>query len=72
MRNIVSAPVDVGELKKRLFQSGKSLGELAECAEVSRYTLFRIMNGESVRPATLKKIADALSVDPLDLIAAAN
>lgn len=70
MRNVICSPVDAGELKKRLFVSGESLGGLADRAGVSRYTLFRIMNGESVRPATLKKIADALEVSPLELLAA--
>lgn len=41
---------------------------LAELAAVSANTISRLRNGGSVKLPTLRKLATALGVDPIDLI----
>lgn len=67
-RNYVLAPVADG-LKRALFRTGYTNSELAEKAGLSRYTIIKALNGREVPPKTVKKLADALDVDPLDLVA---
>lgn len=43
-------------------------GELAERAKMPRPTLNSVINGRSVRPATLGKVARALGVDVKELL----
>ena len=47
---------------------GLSQRELAQKANVSNQSVSKLERGGRVRPATLKKIADALGVKPMDLV----
>ncbi len=42
--------------------------ELAEKAGVSRVTVVRLEAGEDARPATIRKVAAALGIEPRDLV----
>lgn len=42
--------------------------QLAEKAGVSRATIIRLERGYSAVPPTLRKLADALNVDPAELL----
>lgn len=44
--------------------------QLADKSGVSRGTIARIERGEDTFPTTVRKLADALSVDPIELIGA--
>lgn len=46
--------------------------QLATESGVSRGTIARIERGEEAFPTTVKKLADALHVDPMELIGAAS
>lgn len=45
-----------------------SLGELAQKSGVHRNTVARIEKGEEAYPATIRKIARALNVEPSELV----
>ena len=42
--------------------------EIPELAGLQRSTFNNVINGKSVRPDTLGKVARALGVDPLDIL----
>lgn len=45
-----------------------SIKELAKVSGVSVNTISRLNNGGSVKPATLRRLAAALKVDPAELL----
>lgn len=45
-----------------------AIGDLAEKANVGRNTISRIEHGHPARPSTIRKIADALGVEPEELV----
>lgn len=50
-------------------ESGVSQSELARRSGVSRYALWYLENGERLaRASTVKRLADALKVEPMDLV----
>jgi len=61
-----AAPVAIRVRQLRL-QHGLTQQELAEKAGVSRHALLRFESGASFRPTTLRKIARALGVQPIQL-----
>jgi transcriptional regulator with XRE-family HTH domain len=60
--------VDVEKLRELRRKKVLSLGELAKEAGVHRNTLTRVENGEPAYPATIRKIARALDVEPTELV----
>ncbi|WP_363176200.1 helix-turn-helix transcriptional regulator [uncultured Selenomonas sp.] len=67
-RNNVKTSI-ADNLKRQLIQTGYTNKELAEKSGLSRATIQKAVAGKSMPPATVKKIADALDVNPLDLAA---
>ena|SRR5215217_2217695 len=63
-----SMEVNVGQLRALRINEGLSQRELAERAGVANTSVWKLERGGSVRPATLKKIADVLGVKPMDLL----
>ena len=63
--------IDVMKLKIAMARSCMGVADLGEKANVGRATLIRILrdDGENVRCKTVGKLARALGVDVLDLIA---
>lgn len=62
--------IDGERLRRARERRALSQGELAEAAGVSRLTVGRFERGESIaaQPATVRKIAAALGVEPAELI----
>lgn len=60
--------VDVEKLKELRKVKVLSIGELATRAGVHRNTLARVEKGEEAYPATIRKIARALDVEPSELV----
>jgi len=60
--------VDVDKLWKLRVNQGLTQRQLARKAGISDATLSKIEHGRSARPPTLKKLADVLGVEPLDLL----
>lgn len=63
----MTATLNQETLKKKLLQYGYNFDDLARKAGVTKTTLRRGFNGRPVKPRTVKKIADVLDVDPLDI-----
>jgi DNA-binding Xre family transcriptional regulator len=63
-----SIRVDVEKLWKLRVNQGFTQRELARKAGISNATLSKIEHGRSPRPPTLKKLADVLGVEPVDLL----
>lgn len=63
--------IDVMKLKIAMARACMGVADLGEKANVGRATLIRILrdDGENVRCKTVGKLARALDVDVLDLIA---
>ena len=60
--------VEVEKLKELRKTKVLSLGELAQRAGVHRNTVARIEKGDPAYPATIRKIARALEVEPSELV----
>jgi transcriptional regulator with XRE-family HTH domain len=60
--------VDVDKLVELRINEGLSQRQLAENAGIANTSVWKIERGGRVRPTTLKKIADALGVKPMDLV----
>lgn len=58
----------VRDLRRLREQRVWSQAELAERARVSRLTIHNLENGGEARPATIRKIAAALLVEPEELV----
>ena len=64
-----SIKVDVDKLWKLRVNQGLTQRQLAREAGISNATLAKIEHGRSsARPPTLKKLADVLGVEPVDLL----
>ena len=63
-----SIKVDVEKLWKLRVNQGLTQRELARKAGISNATLSKIEHGRSARPPTLKKLANVLGVEPVDLL----
>jgi transcriptional regulator with XRE-family HTH domain len=63
-----SIKVDVEKLWKLRVNQGLTQRQLARKAGISNATLSKIEHGRSTRPPTLKKLADVLGVEPVDLL----
>jgi transcriptional regulator with XRE-family HTH domain len=59
---------DVDKLYELRMNAGLSQRELAERAGINNTSVWKLEHGGTVRPATLKKIANVLGVKPMDLI----
>jgi transcriptional regulator with XRE-family HTH domain len=60
--------VDVDKLVELRINLGLSQKGLADAAGLSNTTVWQLEQGNAVRPASLKKIADVLGVQPVDLL----
>lgn len=49
-------------------ESVLSIGELAARAKVHRNTIMRLERGEPARPATIRRVAEVLGIEPRELI----
>ena len=66
---MTSMEVDVERLKELRRERVLSLRELEERSGVSYNTIWRIEDGrQGAHPRTIRKLADALGVDPAQLI----
>ena len=63
-----SIKVDVDKLWKLRVNQGLTQRQLAREAGISNATLAKIEHGRSTRPPTLKKLADVLGVESVDLL----
>ena len=63
-----SIKVDVDKLWELRVNQGLTQRQLSREAGISNATLSRIEHGRSARPPTLKKLADVLGVEPVDLL----
>lgn len=68
MFNIESGAMRLLKLKEWRERRALTQEQLAEKAGVSRGTIIRIEAGEQAHPPTVRKLADALGVDPGELI----
>ena len=65
---LAEVKIDGGKVRAARERSFLSKNELAAAAEVNRNTIERIEEGiTEVYPRTIRKIAEALSVDPASL-----
>ncbi len=55
-------------LQRQRLEAALTQEQLAEKAGVGRLTITRLEGGGEARPTTLRKLADALSVTPADLM----
>ena len=60
--------VNVEKLQELRINQGLSQRRLADLAGVSNTSVWKIEQGGGANPATLKKLADVLSVRPVDLL----
>ena len=60
---------DRNKLELALARACMTPESLTAAAEMPRPTVNNVITGRNVRPATLGRIAKALNVDPLDIIA---
>jgi transcriptional regulator with XRE-family HTH domain len=60
--------VNVDKLQELRINRGLSQRRLADLAGVSNTSVWKIEQGGGANPATLKKLADVLSVRPVDLL----
>ena len=61
--------VDVARLRELRRRRVLTLEELAEKADVGRNTIWRLEDGrQGAHPRTVRKLAEALGVDPKELI----
>jgi transcriptional regulator with XRE-family HTH domain len=60
--------VNVDRLQELRINQGLSQRRLAELAEVSNTSVWKIEQGGGANPATLKKLADVLGVRPVELL----
>jgi transcriptional regulator with XRE-family HTH domain len=67
-RRILDMEVDVDTLQELRVNQGLSQRRLAELADVSNTSVWKIEQGGGANPATLKKLADVLGVRPVDLL----
>ena len=66
---MVSMEVDVRRLKELRRERVLSLRELEERSGVSHNTIWRLEDGrQGAHPRTIRKLADALGVEPKELI----
>ncbi len=64
--------VNVDKLKELRINQGLSQRALAHRAGLSQTSVWKIEQGGGANPATLKKLADALGVRPMDLVKGAS
>jgi transcriptional regulator with XRE-family HTH domain len=64
--------VNVDKLKELRIDEGLSQRALAQRAELSQTSIWKIERGGGANPATLKKLADVLGVRPTDLVKGAS
>jgi transcriptional regulator with XRE-family HTH domain len=64
----LAVEVNVGKLQELRINQGLSQRRLAELAGVSNTSVWKIEQGGGANPATLKKLADVLGVQPVDLL----
>ena len=60
--------VNVEKLQELRINQGLSQRRLANLANVSNTSVWKIEQGGGANPATLKKLADVLGVRPVDLL----
>ena len=63
--------IDGGKLRQARLERFMDIGELANASGVHRDTISRLERGEYVgesRPSTVRKLAQALDVDPHELL----
>ena len=60
--------VDVEKLWKLRVNRGLTQRQLARTARISNSTLSKIEKGRDATPPTVKKLADVLGVEPVDLV----
>ncbi len=60
--------IDTQKIEKRRFLSGWSKSELARRAGVDQSTVGRVERGETLKPDTIKRIAEALQLTVEDLL----
>ena len=63
-----SMQINVEKLWKLRVNRGLTQRQLAREAGISNSTLSKIEHGRGAMPPTLKKLADVLSVEPVDLL----
>lgn len=56
------------KIKIEALRSGKSLTDVAKCAQIDINFATRLCAGRRFRASTIAKIADVLGVDPTELI----
>ena len=64
----LAVEVNVGKLQELRINQGLSQRRLAELAGVSNTSVWKIEQGGGANPATLKKLADVLGVQPVNLL----
>ena len=67
----MSQTLRIDERKLRIFMASKgidTLQELIEKSGVSYSTLYNVLNGANFRSGTLRDLASALDVNPIDLL----
>jgi transcriptional regulator with XRE-family HTH domain len=60
--------VKVLRLREWREASGETQVSLAEISGVSEFTIIRSEHGESLRPSTAKKLAEAMGIEVFDLM----
>jgi transcriptional regulator with XRE-family HTH domain len=60
--------VNVEKLIELRINKGLSQNRLAQLSGVSQTAIWKIERGGGANPATLKKVADVLGVEPVDLL----
>jgi transcriptional regulator with XRE-family HTH domain len=60
--------VNVQKLVELRINKGLSQNRLAQLSGVSQTAIWKIERGGGANPATLKKVADVLGVEPVDLL----
>lgn len=66
--NIAAKVVQLPGLLRRRLEAALSQEELGRRAGLQRFTITRLENGGEARPATVRRLADALRCEPRDLL----
>jgi len=59
---------DVAKVQPAMMAMGWTMDQLAREAHVARNTIMKVFRGEQVRPAPMKRLADALGLDLAELV----